>query len=375
MQWIQTMLLAHRQSISGLTAVVGALFLAAPLHARPEDDPFHYCETDPNIIATADVNCNGIARPDERDPQGNDCLDISEYPGGGIFGPCETNDDTPYSWPCDTYTDPTDDGLGATCNTLPFPTDPDMDCFGDSAGPIGICDNCPGLYNPAQEDSDNDGVGDLCDNCPTASNPSQRDTDNDGFGDSCDNCRDVPNPMQLDPDLDLVGSACDNCANHANIDQADNDADNAGDVCDNCPDLPNADQADSDTDNVGNVCDNCPDLANSDQADNDADSLGDLCDNCPDLANADQADKDADLVGDICDNCPAISNPDQSVSRLTTVDGEAIGRACEYSTEGGAGCSTSDTGTTPWLPFALFAIAGAAIAFSRRRQDPGGSIE
>lgn len=59
-------------------------------------------------------------------------------------------------------------------------------------------DNCPGVYNPDQLDSDENGTGDACededgdevvnalDNCPDIFNPDQGDADNDGVGDPCD---------------------------------------------------------------------------------------------------------------------------------------------------------------------------------------------
>lgn len=49
-------------------------------------------------------------------------------------------------------------------------------------------DNCPGLPNPSQQDTDGDTVGDACDNCPGDANADQADGDGDGLGDVCDAC-------------------------------------------------------------------------------------------------------------------------------------------------------------------------------------------
>jgi hypothetical protein len=47
------------------------------------------------------------------------------------------------------------------------------------------------------------------DNCPGITNADQLDTDLDAIGDACDNCPAVFNPVQLDSDLDGIGNACD----------------------------------------------------------------------------------------------------------------------------------------------------------------------
>jgi hypothetical protein len=97
------------------------------------------------------------------------------------------------------------------------------------------------------------------DNCPTVSNPAQEDYDEDTIGDSCDTCPTVFDPTQDDQDEDSLGDACDNCPLILNPDQDDFDGDGSGDLCDE----------DVDGDAVPNAEDHCPlsplDLAVNDE--------------------------------------------------------------------------------------------------------------
>lgn len=79
-------------------------------------------------------------------------------------------------------------GLGRSCSIADF----DNDGYTEGtpspffANYSRVCDNCPGIYNPNQSDSDFDGVGNACDNCPAVYNPNQKDTNNNGIGDACE---------------------------------------------------------------------------------------------------------------------------------------------------------------------------------------------
>jgi hypothetical protein len=196
-------------------------------------------------------------------------------------------------------------------------TDLDLDGIPDSL------DNCLGLSNPDQANSDADEYGDACDNCPTVDNPDQLDSDSDDVGDACDNCPAAYNTNQMDTDNDGIGNACDECT--------DTDDDGYGNphfpantcALDNCSDIYNPDQEDSDVDGVGDACDNCLTIVNPDQEDFDEDGIGDLCDECTDTDDDGYGDPGFPLNTCDEDNCARVYNPDQE-----DLDGDGVGDVC-----------------------------------------------
>ncbi len=82
---------------------------------------------------------------------------------------------------------------------------------------------------PADTDTDDDGVNDGTDNCPLIVNGDQANADGDAQGDACDNC---PFDPVNDIDDDGICGDIDNCPFIANADQANTDGDSKGDACD-----------------------------------------------------------------------------------------------------------------------------------------------
>ena len=156
---------------------------------------------------------------------------------------------------------------------IPIPNDADCDHVTDDV------DNCYGVRNADQRDTDGDRRGDACDG----------DDDNDLVPDSRDNCRTAVNPDQLDTDGDGIGDEC----------FVDNDGDAVVDPRDNCPAAANTSQLDTDADRVGDACD----------GDDDDDYILDDVDNCRLASNQTQDDADRDGTGDVCDADTSVVTP------------------------------------------------------------------
>jgi len=145
--------------------------------------------------------------------------------------------------------------------TNPVPVEIQGGQLGDISASLNRIEVLLGNLNIPQSDADDDTVPDSIDNCPVNFNPNQEDTDGDGIGDACNDANDA--------DGDEYSNSLDNCPNIANPSQTDTDGDGIGDACN--------DANDADGDEYSNSLDNCPTIFNPDQTDTDGDGRGDAC--------------------------------------------------------------------------------------------------
>jgi hypothetical protein len=151
----------------------------------------------------------------------------------------------------------------------------------------------PDSLDTQELDLDRDGRVERDDNCPGMPNGQQSNTDGDRFGDACDTDRDGDEREDQRDPLDDIGWERARAAlptsgrEAAELDTLPDDTDNDG--------LPNGADGDDDNDGVADAGDNCALVATPDRVDSDQDGRGDRCD--PDDDNDGFSDSKEQLAG------------------------------------------------------------------------------
>ncbi len=155
-------------------------------------------------VCFSDGSCHGTSSCDDGNPCTLDSVDPATgacvHQNASNVLPCDDGDSCTTSDHCfngtcvGTQQTTCDDGnvctVGDTCSnsvchagTTPLNCDDGKACTIDSCDPILGCRHA---YDTSLPDADADGIPDICDNCPTVSNPGQEDCDGDGVGEACE---------------------------------------------------------------------------------------------------------------------------------------------------------------------------------------------
>ena len=255
---------------------------------------------------------------------------------------------------------------GVQCNGLPckpFVDGNDLDDDG-FCNPDGLVtkDNCPGVANFDQKNSDADTLGDACDNCPADANEDQADKDDDGIGDACDPVDDTPmstGDEMSTGDLSTGGETTNPDDTTGGLGETTANNDTTGGSNPSASETSGGEV--SDTNNTNDP----GDTGDTTAATGSSDSLTGSATTDPNSGtgageggegDGESATGGAPTTGNASNDTPAAGTGD-------TGSGSGSGTAGEADS-GGCGCTT----TTPQAPGALLSLALTGLALRRRRR-------